>query len=212
MNWSLAKLILVLLGGAVLVNWLYFRDENRVAREGLANFPEVLGEWKQRGDAFTFSEETDRVLGATDYTMREYVSDDGKVANIYVGYYGSQRVGATYHSPQNCLPAAGWVMLDPQEAEIRTANGTKFTANQYFVENGAYREVMIYWYQGRGRATASEYRDKLNSIVDSILLKRTDGAMVRVMVNVGDDEAGAIEAARQLSAEVAGRLQPFVPN
>ncbi|MBX7061407.1 MAG: EpsI family protein [Pyrinomonadaceae bacterium] len=212
MNWSLAKLILVLLGGAVLVNWLYFRDENRVAREGLANFPEVLGEWKQRGDAFTFSEETDRVLGATDYTMREYVSDDGKVANIYVGYYGSQRVGATYHSPQNCLPGAGWVMLDPQEAEIRTANGTKFTANQYFVENGAYREVMIYWYQGRGRATASEYRDKLNSIVDSILLKRTDGAMVRVMVNVGDDEAGAIEAARQLSAEVAGRLQPFVPN
>lgn len=212
MNWHLAKLIIMLLAGAVLVNWLYFRDENRVAREGLANFPEVLGEWKQRGDAFTFSEETDRVLGATDYTMREYVSDDGKVANIYVGYYGSQRVGATYHSPQNCLPGAGWVMLDPREAEIRTANGTKFTANQYFVENGAYREVMIYWYQGRGRATASEYRDKLNSIVDSILLKRTDGAMVRVMVNVGDDEAGAIEAARQLSAEVAGRLQPFVPN
>ena len=212
MNWHLAKLLIVLLAGAVLINWLYFRDENRVERESLTNFPKVLGEWKQRGDAFTFSEETDRVLGATDYTMREYVSDDGKVANIYVGYYGSQRVGATYHSPQNCLPGAGWVMLDPQEAEIRKADGTTFTANQFFVENGVYREVMVYWYQGRGRATASEYRDKLNSIVDSILLKRTDGAMVRVMVNVGDDEAGAIEAARQLSAEVAGRLQPFVPN
>jgi len=212
MNRHLAKLIVILLGGAVLINWLYFRDENRVERESLTNFPKVLGEWRQRGDAFTFSEETDRVLGATDYTMREYVSKDGKVANIYVGYYGSQRVGATYHSPQNCLPGAGWVMLDPQEAEIQKADGTKFSANQFFVENGAYREVMVYWYQGRGRATASEYRDKLNSIVDSILLKRTDGAMVRVMVNVGDDEAGAIEAARQLSAEVADRLQPFVPN
>ena len=212
MNWHLAKLLIVLLSGAVLINWLYFRDENSVERESLTNFPKVLGEWKQRGDAFTFSEETDRVLGATDYTMREYVSKDGKVANIYVGYYGSQRVGATYHSPQNCLPGAGWVMLDPQEAEIQKADGRKFTANQFFVENGAYREVMVYWYQGRGRATASEYRDKLNSIVDSILLKRTDGAMVRVMVNVGDDEAGAIEAARQLSAEVADRLQPFVPN
>lgn len=212
MNWHLAKLLIVLLSGAVLINWLYFRDENSVERESLTNFPKVLGEWKQRGDAFTFSEETDRVLGATDYTMREYVSKDGKVANIYVGYYGSQRVGATYHSPQNCLPGAGWVMLDPQEAEIQKADGRKFTANQFFVENGAYREVMVYWYQGRGRATASEYRDKLNSIVDSILLKRTDGAMVRVMVNVGDNEAGAIEAVRQLSAEVADRLQPFVPN
>ena len=212
MNWHLAKLLIVLLSGAVLINWLYFRDENSVERESLTNFPKVLGEWKQRGDAFTFSEETDRVLGATDYTMREYVSKDGKVANIYVGYYGSQRVGATYHSPQNCLPGAGWVMLDPQEAEIQKADGRKFTANQFFVENGVYREVMVYWYQGRGRTTASEYRDKLNSIVDSILLKRTDGAMVRVMVNAGDDEAGAIEAARQLSAEVADRLQPFVPD
>ncbi|KXK04239.1 MAG: EpsI family protein [Acidobacteria bacterium OLB17] len=212
MNLRFAKLIVLLVAGAALVNWLYFRGENIVARQGLDAFPKVLGEWRQRGDAFTFSEETDRVLGATDYTMREYVSSEGKVANIYIGYYGSQKVGATYHSPQNCLPGAGWVMLDPQEVEITRADGTKFAANQFFVENGSYREVMIYWYEGRGRTAASEYADKMHSILDSILKRRTDGAMIRVMVNVGDDEAGATEAVRRLSAEVADRLSPFVPN
>lgn len=208
----LLKLLILLVAGAALINWLQFRGENVPAREKLANFPEALGEWKQRGEAFTFSEETDRVLGATDYTMREYVSNDGKVANIYIGYYGSQRVGATYHSPQNCLPGAGWVMLDLREAEIRRADGTTFEANQYFVENGAYREVMIYWYQGRGRTAASEYIDKMHSVLDSIFSRRTDGAIVRVMVNVGDDEAGAVEAAKRLSASVADDLDAFVPR
>jgi len=212
MNRSVLKLVILLVAGAALINWLQFRGENIPSREKLANFPETLGEWKQRGEAFTFSEETDRVLGATDYTMREYVSNDGKVANIYIGYYGSQRVGATYHSPQNCLPGAGWVMLDPREVKIRRSDGTTFEANQYSVENGAYREVMIYWYQGRGRTAASEYTDKLHSVLDSIFRQRTDGAMVRVMVNVGDDEAGAVEAARRLSAKVADDLDAYVPK
>lgn len=212
MNRRFLHLLIVLLLGAGLINWLQFRGEIAVPREGLTAFPETLGKWNQRGEAFTFSDETDRVLGATDYTMREYVSTDGKVANIYVGYYGSQRVGATYHSPQNCLPGAGWVMLDPQETEIRRADGSTFAANRFFVENGAYREVMVYWYQGRGRTAASEYTDKIHSIIDSIFRRRTDGAMVRVMVNVDNDEAGAIAAADELSAEVADRLEAFVPN
>ena len=212
MNHRLLKLVILLVAGAALINWFQFRGEIVPARESLANFPNTLGEWKQRGEAFTFREETDRVLGATDYTMREYISKDGKVANIYVGYYGSQRVGATYHSPQNCLPGAGWVMLDPSEVEIRRADGTTFAANQYFVENGAYREVMIYWYQGRGRTAASEYTDKLHSVLDSIFSRRTDGAMVRVMVNAGDDEADAVEAAKRLSANVADDLEAYVPR
>ncbi|HQZ83504.1 MAG TPA: EpsI family protein [Pyrinomonadaceae bacterium] len=212
MNRRLLKLVILLVAGAFLINWLQFRGEVVPTRQGLANFPETLGEWKQRGDAFTFSQETDRVLGATDYTMREYVSADSKVANIYIGYYGSQRVGATYHSPQNCLPGAGWVMLDPREVEVRRADGTTFAANQYFVENGSYREVMIYWYQGRGRTAASEYTDKLHSVLDSIFKQRTDGAMVRVMVNVGDDESSAVEAAKDLSAKVADDLDAFVPK
>ena len=71
---------------------------------------------------------------------------------------------------------------------------------------------MIYWYQGRGRIEASEYRDKLNTIWDSTFRRRSDGAMVRVMTSVGSDEQSANKAAIDLSAQLADKLNEFVPN
>jgi hypothetical protein len=71
---------------------------------------------------------------------------------------------------------------------------------------------MIYWYQGRGRIEASEYRDKINTVWDSTLRRRSDGAMVRVMTSVGGDEQSAIKAATDLSAQLADNLSEFVPE
>lgn len=144
--------------------------------------------------------------------MREYVSPDGRLANLYIGYYASQRTGATYHSPQNCLPGAGWVMTQPEFVEIKTSSGETFQANKFIIENGVYNEVLIYWYQGRGRFTASEYTDKINTIWDSVLRRRSDGAMVRVMTSVGDSETKATEAAIDLAAQTADKLSEFVPE
>jgi hypothetical protein len=50
---------------------------------------------------------------------------------------------------------------------------------------------MIYWYQGRGRIVASEYQDKVYTVLDSVLRRRSDGAMVRIMTGVGYSEAEA---------------------
>ena len=144
--------------------------------------------------------------------MREYTAADGRIANIYVGYYATQRAGATYHSPQNCLPGAGWQLKEPQYITVTTADGRTFTANRYIIENGVYKEVMIYWYQGRGHIEASEYRDKINTVLDSVTRRRTDGAMVRVMTSVGDDEAASLAAASDLAASLAEQLPPYVPE
>ena len=144
--------------------------------------------------------------------MREYLLPDGRLANIYVGYYASQRTGATYHSPQNCLPGAGWVMMQPELIEIKIPNGETFTANKFIIENGVYKEILIYWYQGRGRFTASEYTDKINTIWDSVLRRRSDGAMVRVMTSVGNSEIDATQAAVELAAQTADELSAFIPE
>ena len=144
--------------------------------------------------------------------MREYNSPDGRIANLYVGYYASQRTGATYHSPQNCLPGAGWVMSQPELVEIKTASGKTFTANKFIIENGTFEEVMIYWYQGRGRVVASEYQDKVYTVLDSVLRRRSDGAMVRIMTGVGYSETEANVAAIDLAARIADELHEFIPE
>jgi EpsI family protein len=205
-------LLVVLIVGGVFINWFERRGEAEVERKSLAEIPQKLGEWRQKGDGIRFDEQTESVLRTTDYTMREYYLPDGRLANIYVGYYASQRSGATYHSPQNCLPGAGWVMLEPERIEIKTPAGKTFTANRFIIENGAYKEILIYWYEGRGRVEADEYKDKIYTIWDSVWRRRSDGAMVRVMTSVGDDEAESAQAAIDLSAQLADKLSEFIPE
>lgn len=209
---SAVPLIIAMTVGGVAVNWFATRAEASIQRKELTELPERLGDWRQRGSEFKFNEQVEGLLKVSDYTMREYSLEDGRIGNIYVGYYASQRGGATYHSPQNCLPGAGWVMKDPQFVEIPRGDGTTFTANRYVIENGIYNEVMIYWYQGRGRTEASEYRDKVNTVLDSVSRRRSDGAMVRVMTSVGQDEPAAITAATDLAAKLAEVLPSYVPE
>ena len=211
-NLQVWPLVAVLVFSGIAINWFAGRGEPDVPRQMLAQLPLTLGDWRQRGSEIRFDEAVESVLRTTDYTMREYTLPDGRIANLYVGYYASQRTGATYHSPQNCLPGAGWVMNDPQYIDIPTSGGRSFRANRYVIENGIYKEVMIYWYQGRGHTEASEYRDKLNTIWDSVTRRRTDGAIVRVMTDVGSDEAADIKAAVDLSARLADLLPPYVPE
>ena len=208
----IAPLIAVLVAGGIAINLFLTLGEKAVERRPLTELPVALGEWRQKGNDFKFDAQIEGVLRTTDYTMREYSLPDGRIANLYVGYYATQRSGATYHSPQNCLPGAGWVLKDPQLIDITTADGRVIRANRYIIENGIYHEVMIYWYEGRGRTEASEYLDKVNTVWDSVTRRRSDGAIVRVMTSVGSDEASAVKAATDLSARLAENLSPFVPE
>ena len=205
-------LLAALLVGGVFINWFAGRDEVAVGRKMLAEAPAQLGQWRQKGNDIQFDKQTESVLRASDYVMREYALPDGRLANLYVGFYASQRAGATYHSPQNCLPGAGWEMKQPDVIEIKTPAGKTFKANRFVVENGVYREILIYWYQGRGRAVAGEYRDKIYTVWDSIMRRRSDGAMVRVMTGIGNSETDAVNDAADLAAQTADQLSEFVPD
>ena len=164
------------------------------------------------GDDLRFDTETEKVLNADDYLSRNFISD-GHMASFYVGYYATQRNGATYHSPLNCLPGSGWVMSDPARITITPMDGSaSFEANRFVVANGGDRALMIYWYQGRGRAVASEYWGKVYTVIDSVRRRRSDGAMVRVMVPLVNSQAEAQKAAVEMAAQAAAELPAFVPN
>jgi len=205
-------LIVVLVAGGILVNSWTYLGEAHVERKELKNFPIQVGDWKQVGVDGRFDAQTMSVLRASDYILRNYGSGQGQTANLYVGYYATQRDGASYHSPLNCLPGAGWNMVDPALITISLPNGQSFLANKYVIENGGHRELMIYWYQGRGRMIASEYWGKIYTVLDSVRLRRSDAAMVRVTVPITASDAAALESAREFAAVTSEVLPEFVPN
>ena len=203
-------LVLILLVGVVVNAWSYL-GEAHVERRDLSEFPATVGAWQRTGIDQTLDNETLKVLRASDYLLRDFRKPDGQVANLYVGYYASQRSGATYHSPLNCLPGSGWTLSEPGKATITMSDGTSFVANKYVIQSGAYKSLMIYWYQGRGRNVASEYWGKFYTVLDSVRLRRSDGAMVRVTVPITGSEAAAEKAGIEFASSAAAVLPQYVP-
>ena len=112
---------------------------------------------------------------------------------LYVGYYKSQRTGATYHSPKNCLPGAGWQFVRSDYVTVPLQGTSGVTINQVLIQKGLDQQVILYWYQDRGRVIASEYWAKAYMIWDAITMNRTDGSLVRISIPVvnSPDEAAA---------------------
>ncbi len=215
-SWRFAILLVLLLAGGLVVNAWEFLGEARVERNELKNFPKQIAAWQQLGGDEKFDQETLAVLRASDYLLRNYKDPRGRVVNLYVGYYASQREGATYHSPLNCLPGSGWVMSEPGQMRIAPEGRPAFMANKYLIQNGEHKELLVYWYQGRGRAVASEYWGKVYTVLDSVRMRRSDGAMVRITTSVDDsDEASlqaAIDQATDLAASSSTILPEFIPD
>jgi EpsI family protein len=203
-------LVLILVAGALVNTWSYL-GEAHVDRKELKDFPETVGSWRKTGTDQILDEPTLKVLRASDYLLRDFRKPEGQVANLYVGYYASQRTGATYHSPLNCLPGSGWILSEPGKATITLPDGSSFIANKYVIQNGEYKSFMVYWYQGRGRNVASEYWGKIYTVFDSVRLRRSDGAMVRVTVPFRDSEAAAQQAAIEFASAASTVLPQYVP-
>ena len=205
-------LFVTILTAGVLIGWMENRVEDKAQRRQLSSFPMILDGSLKIGDDKRFTEDTERVLGASDYVMREYRSPSGQKLNLFIGYYDSQRTGSTYHSPRNCLPGSGWEMNELEPVQLSGPDGANFEANKYLVRRGEYKGLMIYWFQGRGRTNSSEYWDKADTFKDSILRNRSDGAIIRVMTPFGEDESASLQEAISLSNSVAKRLGEYVPN
>lgn len=214
-HWRFWGLLVVLLASGVVINMWERAGEAHIERDALRDLPTQIGAWRQIGVDTRFDRASEEVLRADDYIVRDYISADTRApTNLYIGYYRTQRSGATYHSPLNCLPGSGWTMGEAGTAHITPVGGEvpAFDANRYVIQNGDNRYLLIYWYHGRGRAVASEYWDKVYTALDSARRRRSDGSMVRIMIPIIGSEQAAHEAATRFAAELSPHLAEYVPN
>jgi EpsI family protein len=150
------------------------------------------------------SDEERKVAGMSDYVARVYRRDSTVAFTTYVGYYDRQTQGKSIHSPRNCLPGAGWEILETRTATITSALGPR-VVNRYLLKNGTSQAVVYYWYQGRGRVVANEYAVKLNLLRDAALAGHTEEALVRLVVPVQGSDS-ALARADALGMQIAPRL------
>jgi EpsI family protein len=198
------------------------RAEAVPPRVPLEQCPLVIADY--RGQAMApFDEETLKQLGDVEYLNRVYASPRRKPIGLYVGYYASQRAGDTIHSPQNCLPGAGWLPVSAGRLAVNVTGGKPgataeadsprtIEVNRYVIEKGMDRQVVLYWYQSHGRVVASEYWAKIYLTLDAVRMNRTDGAMIRVITPIGASEAEAEQEAVGFVKTIFPLLESYLPS
>ncbi len=168
-------------------------------------------------------EEERKIAGMSNYTFRAFNRDSLDPGfSVYVGYYDYQVQGKSIHSPKNCLPGGGWEAVENGTRTLAVDGGRTVTVNRYFAANTEQRAqaMVYYWYQGRGRVEASEYRVKWNLLRDAALHGRTEEALVRIVVPIvvppgenGRPNAPAMLAVRAQADSLASRMtRQLVPR
>lgn len=180
----------------------------------LTLMPETIGSWTAKD--YPLDSETLAVLGDGRFLNRVY-SKAGPTGqpvespvSLFIGYFPTQRSGQSIHSPQNCLPGAGWAFLSSKVINLPTANGRPYPVGEYLIANGGNRQVVLYWYLAHGRSVASDYFAKAYMMLDAIRWNRTDGALVRIVTMVNPDEP--LESAQQRAVRFANQITPLLPR
>ncbi len=212
-SWKRFSVAAAFLVAAAAFLSLRSRAEVIPAHKGLAEFPEQVGDWV--GQDQPLSAETLAVLGPGDFLTRLYQNGRGPVVSLYIAYFASQRTGDTIHSPKNCLPGAGWTPLSTDRIPLTEPDGKLVTVDRYILANGGQRLLALYWYQAHGRVVASEYSAKFYLVADAMRMNRTDGALVRILTPIGNDDQGIATAqtrAEQFAHLIFPALDQYIPR
>jgi EpsI family protein len=204
-------MIAVLVGATTGMGYLSHGEATPPAKP-MAQFPNGVRDYIKFAD-IPLDQKTIDLLGVTDYINRVYVSHTEPQLGLYIGYFRSQRTGASIHSPKNCLPGAGWQPIHEETYQMTLNDGRKVPINLYIIRKGLDQQLVLYWYQAHGRVVASEYWGKFYLVYDALRLNRTDAALVRITAPFeGDDAEGARQRAVAFAKQITGDVDQIIPR
>jgi EpsI family protein len=176
-------------------------------------FPRQLGAWT--GTDVSISKEILDKLGPGDFLLRDYRNDQAEPpVDLFIAYFPSQRTSDTIHSPQNCLPGAGWTPVLADRSLLSITGYPPVPANRYLVAKGDSRQLVFYWYWAHNRGVASEYMAKFYLIADSIRMRRSDGALVRITTTLvpGESTSAAQQRILPFAQSIVPLLKRYIPS
>jgi exosortase D (VPLPA-CTERM-specific) len=204
----------ILLLGTGLIACLPARTEQTSVRLPFALFPLEFGAW--RGVPQTLDNESLNALGLTDYLLADYKADlagDSATLNFYVAYYASQRNGLHAHSPQLCIPGGGWSIIQQTIIALPWSDGQSIDVNRVVIEKKGIKQIVYYWFEERGRHIAAEGTLKYYALRDALLDNRSDGALVRIVLESNSDDLRVPDSlVGQFTTAASALFSTYVPG
>ncbi|NVN98857.1 MAG: VPLPA-CTERM-specific exosortase XrtD [Geobacteraceae bacterium] len=205
-------LVILLLMAASAASAQGVSDRHRTAmQKPFSIFPDAIGSWS--GKKQTMGKMSLDALELNDYLLADFRNSRGELVNCYVAFSDYQSKGKASHSPASCLPGSGWELRSPEKIPVVDASGRSITVNRAMMVMGNERRLTYYWFDQRGRILTDLFQIKLYNFVDSIALNRTDGALVRLITPLGENEpaAAADERLKEFFQQFNTTLGRFLP-
>ena len=184
------SLYAVLLACAFVATFLVTRQatiaDSSIPHPALATLPLTINDW-EGADAAQLDPETAKIVAADQYVHRYYVGESG-VVEMDVAYYSQRRVGASMHSPLNCLPGNGWTVSSSRNLTVPTPQGPR-VVRELTVRRNKALFAMAYWYQSRERVLTGEFATRFQLLTDSLRQRPADVGLVRVMTRLPNEDA-----------------------
>ena len=204
----------VLMLATALLLQAHSRSEFYPPRTPLSSVPSQIDGWT--GTDSALDQQTLDILGPGEFLVRDYenASQPQPGINLYIAYFPTQKTGDVIHSPNHCLPGAGWVPTSREKVRITRPDGSSFPVNRYVVSKSGERQLVLYWFQAHGRALASEYWAKYYLVSDSVRMNRSDGGLVRLMTPMLNGESPEAAEARvmKLGSQLLPLLDSYIPR
>jgi len=221
--------VLLLLSASLL---LHLRgDVDRVPpSQPLSNLPETIGDWSSTDIALDpavlevlgkgvflnrlYSPVSSGVMSASPLAAPAPGDEKSGPIGLFIGYFPTQRTGQAIHSPQNCLPGAGWTFESKGVTDLIDPSGKQYRVGEYLISDGKTHQEVLYWYRSHGRSIANDYAAKFYMLADSIRYNRTDAALIRVItpVQTGEDAHDAHLRAVAFADTMVPLLPPYIPD
>jgi EpsI family protein len=177
-------------------------DSSRIATA--PPMPTAIAAWSGV-DAPPLDPETERVLRADWYVNRLYQANGQVPVGVYVAYYGAEGPGVGLHSPLHCLPGTGWETVRTDTVDVASA-ATSATVRELVVRKDATNALVLYWYDIHGHVVAGEMASKMWLLRGALAERRSDAALVRIVVPV----EGSLADAERIGTVFARNLLPVM--
>ena len=211
--WVLTAILCLFFIGTAWALHSFDRQNATPLQRPLQELPSRLGKWRvvqEQSLALNVAE----VLAVDDYVLRIYQDEAANTLNLYVSYFSYLARNKGYHSPLNCMPGSGWEIASSTTIAVPAAGDRPdWTVNRTALQKGGANQVMLYWYQGRGRVISNEYAERMFRVLDSIRLGRTDGAFVRLIsLQHSGGSRSETQALVAVAQQLIPQLQGFFPQ
>ena len=180
MKAAVAVSTVLIVAGGLFGNYLRFNSQMPDRPPSFGSIPYSANGYF--GQERKFSDANYEVLKADATTLRLYRASDGMPFWLFVAYFSSQKYGSQIHSPKHCLPGGGWRIEKQEPYNLHLPGGVSKEVNRVLIAEQEKKQLMFYWFETRGGTISDEFGLKWDLMKNSLLLRPTDAAFIRLSV------------------------------